>query len=210
MTATAVRIAVYGTLGVAIGVFSFLLVFTLWDGSLVSGDLISAHAQYINSTSPESISAAEDVAEVKSAISNDELLSKIISFYETIIQILIAAIGIIGFVAFMYIRAASLEHAENIIEEKIVSKFKMQEFHDLLKKYLSQSHVDIKKDIESIRTGLRSYLNDLEQYGDLAEKVSGLEKSVFALEGALSRLDKSEDDGEELSLIEAGENNGNA
>lgn len=202
----AIRISVFSLLGAALGTFCFLgAISFINDGSMLSG-LITSHANFINEAQPDLMREATEMEAIKIKISNSELLAKTISFYETIIQLLVGLIAVIGVVAFMYIRAASIDHAEQVVESAVQVRFEKNEFHELLKKYLSE---DLKTQMSDIEHGLRLYLDDIDK-SNWGERISSIERELKSMTQALSKLDREEGEGEQITITEEGDENGNA
>lgn len=219
MGSASLRTSIFIGVGVGLAVFCFLLVFALWEGSPVSAKLITAHAHYMQEKPNGSMMLACQDKAVDAAISRDDLLATTMSFYEAVIQILIAVLGIIGFVAFMYIRSASMDHAEQVVEAKVTEKLNKNDFHELLKKYLSEGSVgqSLRNEIADARKGLDSFFEEFDaKY--IGERLGGLEESsqefserMAAVEKALSQLDTSEAQGEGLTLKSPrGDDNGHS
>lgn len=110
------------------------------------------------------------------AISADNFLAQIGSFYSTVLQISLAAFVLFGFLSFLSIRWQSIQAAEDFADAKVKATFdtyiKSQEFNLLLSQKATDTF-DIQA--ESLDKLFDEMMNYMEQMDTIDERLAALE-----------------------------------
>lgn len=180
-------------IGTALGTTLFLLAtFFLITGDPAELTILNAHGYLYNNNDQTALSNQEAI-QINSLlskgyiVSTNDLISDVTAFYSTIIEILVVIIGILGFVAFMYVKGASEAFAEEKAQYAVETEFKSKEFHDLLE-------TTIKTNLEPLTTSLDEDLQDLRSTLDEYDELSNFEKRIIAIEEKIASNDTDEMD----------------
>lgn len=151
--------------GAALGVF--LLSYVLSDKT---SDLFLASEGILFSIDNEKMAVGESEL-LKSMIKNDaiftpgQLMSEVSSFYERVITILTTLLGVMGIVAYMYVKSVSEDIALKVVRQAVDNRFNGHEHRDEISDKLSR-FVDEKLEgaVADKMAGLEALQGDLEQY----------------------------------------------
>jgi hypothetical protein len=107
------------------GAIGFLAISAVWLGGPFTEQFLNAHG-VIATPQPAELTAKQlflmnDLVENGTIVRTDEIISTLVSYYESVITVLVSVLGVLGVLAFMYVKAVSIEHAErevSLITEK--------------------------------------------------------------------------------------------
>jgi hypothetical protein len=191
-------------LGCAFGTVLFLFIpYFLVGGDVVEQSIMNAHG-YVFKPPGDHKLPVEDAVQIKSLIekgyvlNTGDLISDISNLYTSIIEFLIVIIGILGFVAFMYVRAGSETVAEEKANDAVRRYFKSQDFYRLLQDNVHESTKELKETLKS----------DLQVIEENVETVLQHENRLEAIEEKVSLSDHEEMEGSEVHLTTHAEEEG--
>lgn len=179
-------------LGSFTGAIGFLAICAVWLGGPFTDQFLNAHG-VVATPPPEVLTAKQlflmnDLVENGTIVRTDEIISTLVSYYESVITVLVSVLGVLGVLAFMYVKAVSIEHAERevglITEKKMSSYLESLKFNDLISNR-AREHVIV--EIKDEKDLLESYLDDLETYRESRDKLEEKQKAI------LKRLEVIED-----------------
>lgn len=125
--------------------------------------------------SPEDMASIAKLIKAGDVLTQDQLLSVLSGFYNTIINTLVVVISILGIFAYFSIRTLSKKDAENIVEEevyKVVNK-KLSD-DDYVKSLLVKSE-EVRALIEEITNRSNIQTEVTEKVNKLADRLASLE-----------------------------------
>jgi polyhydroxyalkanoate synthesis regulator protein len=133
-------------------------------------------------------------------ISPEELISEIVSFYSTMIQILLAILTVIGIVAFLSLRSLSRDQAEKVAESAISNHVEKQKFHkdvaDIVMKATDPYLQQVKNKLEEI-SSKQLQIDDIDEIMDeiarIQTSVKELGAQIVTVSSVISKLDDSEE-----------------
>ncbi len=215
-------------IGSALGSTLFLFTtFFVTGGDAVEHTILNAHG-YIFKSPVDHQLPVSDAIQIKSLIekgyvvNTGELISDISNFYSSIIELLVVIIGILGVVAFMYVRAGSETVAEEKASAAVNSYFGSQIYHELL---LDKVSVEAESVAGEIKEFLQTDLASLEKYAEFLgahdERLDEIEAKMTsedgvamgqyvmrlaAIEEKLSSIDRDEMEGleDQISIRDEG------
>ncbi|AMO58794.1 hypothetical protein GZ77_17060 [Endozoicomonas montiporae] len=136
------------------------------------------------------------------------------SFYQSIITILIALIGVLGVAAYLVVKHSSEDTARNIarstMRDEISRELRTQDFHEKVSKNIKDClepvEIDLEDKFSNIGTLADSVEGLIQKVTDLTEENVELKKSLRHVVARLAVLDREEESGGELHLkMEDGE-----
>ncbi len=151
--------------GAALGIF--LLSYALSDKT---ADLFLASKGVLFGLDDESMQVGEYEL-LKSLIRSDsvftpgELISEVSAFYERVITVLTTLLGVLGVVAYMYVKSVSEDNAFKVVKQAVDARFNGHEHSDELSQKMER-FVDEKLSdtVHDKMEGLEALQADLEQY----------------------------------------------
>ena len=176
----------YG-LGVAGAVsFFFLLWVTTLKSNLISGIITNGNERgQLTHQDTETLKRLIDKGVL---LCPEHVLGDTMSYYGSIITVLVCIIGVMGVFAFVYVRNLSLDHAEE----------KVKQFaNEHAKHFFDSSAFD--KDLEKrtdtiarkyLEDQFGSILEDLENIQPISEKMGELDERIEAMESAINMQDE--------------------
>lgn len=134
-------------------------------------------------------------------ISPERLITEIVSFYTTMLQILMAILSVLGIVAFFSLRAVSKDQAERVADKAVIQHFDKKAFHDNVENFIRRS---MEPDLEKIHNHFQEIeasklkMDDLEalteHFESLKYSYREMDRQIKILSEAISNLDSSESD----------------
>ena len=101
--------------GSALGAGIFLLCAAMWVGSPIQDLVVSTAGRLIDHPTHEltasQVEALTELIKHHAVMPADQILSHIVSFYTTLINLLVGLLTALGIIAYMYIRSSSDEQA---------------------------------------------------------------------------------------------------
>ncbi|TVT60169.1 MAG: hypothetical protein FHK82_00200 [Sedimenticola thiotaurini] len=187
-------------LGSVLGSVLFLFVtFFFFGGDAVEQTILNAHGYVFSSLDDHKIPVS-DAVQIKGLIekgyvvNTGDLIGDISNFYSSIIEFLVVIIGVLGVVAFMYVRAGSESVAEAQAIAAVEKYFESQKFYELLKTHvLSQTVIETKELKESLKPDLQIIEESMESMGLFEERLVVIEEKLASIdseemEGAKGRI----------------------
>lgn len=212
--------------GIAVGVAIGTLAFWLIMSSVAHKPLLEligqSHSLFLNEPlnlekMPKAdVEALDRLVKRGKVTTLDNLVGTVISFFSTIITVLLGFLALVGALAFIYVRHASYAHAEEaakgFIEEKFNNHLGRKEYHDQLDQTLetlvgpklneiNATQTEIDEAMESLGNLEERINNKLEAFGrEIAEKKAELDQIVAVVSGFLARFDRQEEAGEDFEI----------
>jgi len=170
--------------GTVVGSFFFLFLCAIYFGDPVLDSILSAHGILVNTAHPK-INAAE-TALINKMIADgailpaSNILTTTISYYESIISILAILMGILGTLAFFYIRSVSARDAEDMAESASKKYFESPDFKSNASESLKTNWQEMTKtdwgDMEQLFTN----------YDEAIAKIEKMESRMITIEEKLA------------------------
>lgn len=190
--------------GVALAAYAMEITFGLWFAQPVREALIASNSTILikpdHKLTPEELSHLSSLVQQGAVLTQDQLLGHLNTFYQGLIQILVTILGLVGIVAYFFIRSVSLDQAKTAAsktaEEIVQRKFEEKKFSD-----------EIESKVEAIMgatpfeiSDLTAAIEELKPY-DLSDRISQIERDILALSAAVAIHDREEEDSENGTLV---------
>jgi len=186
-------------LGVMVGTFFFLFLAAIYFGDPIMDSILSAHGILVDTAHPnlskiESAWLSKLVAE-GTVLPASSVLSSIVAYYQSVIDIFVAVLAILGFLAYFYIRSVSARDAEKMAKKAVKDHIGSGEFRDLADAAFDRNWKSRADD------AISDYADTLQGMGQYQDKVSAIEKRASEIESEQVQKNK-EIDSRLLSLEE--------
>lgn len=178
-------------LGGFFGVILFIVLALMWIGSPVQDLVFSAHGQLL---SPPDAKLSHKQAEALLSLMNagavlpaEAIIGYIVEFYTNLINIVLGLFGVLGIIAFMYIKSSSLKEAKQEAARHVSDFVRADEFSKIVADGVENN----------FNKNLDSYVTD---YQERLEAIDSLADRVVVIESKLANQD-SEDSIESDAVV---------
>lgn len=161
----------YQSCGIALGLIGLIVVFFVilkFLGKLNPLNLLTHTYILTGKKQPSPSTTLKELLEQNTIISTNEVFSHILSYYDVLVTFLVAILGVVGVIAFFYIKGSSEERAENTAK-KYSKKFTDDYFNTL------DFDKKIQKKMEDVT---RDYTESTEEIPKKFDKLDEFTKSV--------------------------------
>ncbi len=192
-------------LGCFLGTLLFLFCFFVIFSTSFQESISSINGVFFG-TSKQSLSPSErfhliELIDNGHVIRAESIISDLSSYYESVINILVTLVGILGVIAFMYVKAFSTEKAEEAskmaAEKTATTYLESKRFNDENIKYIDESLKSVKSSLKQLYEDSTSKFEDID---DIETKFNELIMRIENIESKLAESDDADEEGEEMNL----------
>lgn len=181
----------YIFLGSAFGTILFLIFACLSLGNPIQDLVTSAHKGIIvqpdHKLTQAQIESLNVLLEHQAVIPGEMLIDRLVDFYTSLINQLMAFIAVLSVISYMYIKTSSKEEAQKKASEFMDS----DEFANLVKKVSEKEWT----------TNIEFYADDYaSRFDGIDKQISRIRDDLLPIQDAISNLDMDEDEGSSFDL----------